>query len=144
LKILTGSIRFRFYKPETEKTKPNPNRKKTGKKSRVKPVFLLKNEPNRNRSVWTSFGFFFKIISVWLFFFIKTEPNRKWSPPTFNTIIYIFIGLFSMKIESLLCITSIWDDSKTKTFKEWKGIYAHNWPHTNNKTLIMYKCKDVS
>jgi hypothetical protein len=28
------------------------------------------------------FGFFFKkkIISIWLLFLIKTEPNRKWSP----------------------------------------------------------------
>jgi hypothetical protein len=32
LKKLTDSIRFRFYKPETEKTKPNPNRKKPEKK----------------------------------------------------------------------------------------------------------------
>jgi hypothetical protein len=35
LKKLTGSVRFRFYKPKTEKTEPNPNRKKpsqTGQK----------------------------------------------------------------------------------------------------------------
>jgi hypothetical protein len=35
LKKLTGSIRFWFYKPKTEKTEPNPNRKKpsqTGQK----------------------------------------------------------------------------------------------------------------
>ena len=25
----TGSVQFRFYKPETEKTEPNPNQKKT-------------------------------------------------------------------------------------------------------------------
>jgi hypothetical protein len=29
LKKPTGSVRFRFYKPKTKKTKPNPNRKKT-------------------------------------------------------------------------------------------------------------------
>jgi len=29
LKKLTGLIWFRFYKPETEQTEPNPNRKKT-------------------------------------------------------------------------------------------------------------------
>jgi hypothetical protein len=29
LKKPTGSVRFRFYKPETEKTEPNRNRKKT-------------------------------------------------------------------------------------------------------------------
>ena len=28
LKKPTGSVRFWFYKPETEKTEPNPNRKK--------------------------------------------------------------------------------------------------------------------
>jgi hypothetical protein len=46
LKKPTGSVWFRFYKPETEKTEPNPNKKKpiqtkklsqTGK-NRVKPV----------------------------------------------------------------------------------------------------------
>jgi hypothetical protein len=41
--------------------------------------FLSKKqtESNWNRSVWTGFKFFFLKISVWLFFFIKTEPNRK-------------------------------------------------------------------
>jgi hypothetical protein len=28
LKKSTGSVQFRFYKPKTEKTEPNPNRKK--------------------------------------------------------------------------------------------------------------------
>jgi len=95
LKKLTGSVRFRFYKPETEKTKPNPNRKKPSRarKNRVKPkkteqnrktqknraklektepnrfelVFVLK-KPNRNLSVWTGFGFFFKKIQFGYFF----------------------------------------------------------------------------
>jgi hypothetical protein len=61
LKKLTGSIRFWFYKPETEKTKPNLNRKKPEKTepnrtnlkklsqtkktepNRFEPVFILKN-----------------------------------------------------------------------------------------------------
>jgi hypothetical protein len=59
-KTPTGSVRFWFYKLETEKTKPNPNRKnqKKNRKNRAKtkktepnrfePVFVLKN---RNRSV---------------------------------------------------------------------------------------------
>jgi hypothetical protein len=40
----TGSVRFWFYKPETEKIKPNPNRKKTesNRKNRAKSVFFLK------------------------------------------------------------------------------------------------------
>jgi hypothetical protein len=50
LKKPTGSVRFWFYKPETEKPEPNPNKKKlsqTGKK-RAK---LEKTEPNqKNRA----------------------------------------------------------------------------------------------
>jgi hypothetical protein len=39
LKKPTGSVRFQFYKPETEKTEPNPNRKKSGQieKNQAKP-----------------------------------------------------------------------------------------------------------
>jgi hypothetical protein len=33
LKKPTGLFRFHFYKPETEKTEPNSNRKKTQKKT---------------------------------------------------------------------------------------------------------------
>jgi hypothetical protein len=74
LKKPTGSVRFRFYKPETEKTEPNPNRKKLEKKpsqtgknraktepksiqiektepNRFEPVFVKKTESNQNRSV---------------------------------------------------------------------------------------------
>jgi hypothetical protein len=88
LKKPIGSVRFRFYKPETEKTKPNrtPNRKKL-EKNQAKPkkpsqtslnwFCAKKTEPkpvglNRFRF---GFGFFFK--SVWLLFYIKTELNRK-------------------------------------------------------------------
>jgi hypothetical protein len=41
-KTPTGSVRFWFYKPETEKTKPNPNRKKPEKKTG-------KTEPKRKK-----------------------------------------------------------------------------------------------
>jgi len=37
---------FRFYKPKTEKTKPNPNRKKL-EKNRVKPSQIEKIESNQ-------------------------------------------------------------------------------------------------
>jgi hypothetical protein len=69
LKKLAGLVRFQFYKQKTEKTEPNRNRQKTGKKpsqtgktepkpektektepNRSEPVFSLK-KPNRNRSV---------------------------------------------------------------------------------------------
>jgi hypothetical protein len=52
LKKLTGSVRF--YMPETEKTEPNPNRRKPSQTektdpNRFEPVFVLKT--NRNWSV---------------------------------------------------------------------------------------------
>jgi hypothetical protein len=43
LKKPTGSVLFRFYKPETEKTESNPNKKKPGKK----PKQTGKTEPNQ-------------------------------------------------------------------------------------------------
>ena len=57
----TGLVRFRFYKLETEKTEPKPNQK-----NRAKPVFVLKNrtEPNRTETGR------FELISV---FFKKTK-----------------------------------------------------------------------
>jgi hypothetical protein len=39
----TSSVRFWFYKSETEKTKPNPNKKKT-KNIRAKPEKNRKNQ----------------------------------------------------------------------------------------------------
>jgi len=104
LKKPTGSVRFRFFKPETGKTEPNrtrieknqtknrakPEKTEPNRKNQAKPVFALKNrtEPNRNRSVWTGFGsvsvFFFLKNSVWLLFLIKTEPNRTVNTPTFH------------------------------------------------------------
>ena len=76
LKKSTGLVRFWFYKLETEKTKPNPNRKKPSqtekpsqnRKNRAKPEKtepkpsqtglnrFLSKKPNRNRSVWTGFS----------------------------------------------------------------------------------------
>ena len=75
LKKITGSVRF--YKPETEKTEPNQNKKtrinrikpknraklkkpsqnKKTKPNRFEPVFF-QTKPNQNWSVWTDFGFF--------------------------------------------------------------------------------------
>jgi hypothetical protein len=56
LKKPTGSVEFRFYKPETEKTEPNRTQtKKTGKKT----------EPNRKKTSQTK----------------KTEPNREKTEP---------------------------------------------------------------
>jgi hypothetical protein len=105
LKKPAGSVRF--YKPKTEprpkknKKKTEPNRQKTepNQKNQAKPVwtgFVLKTEPNRNRSVWTGFGFF-KKNSVWLlFYFIKTEPNRKWSPLAYRVVmlLWLFVKVF--------------------------------------------------
>jgi len=62
LKKPTSSVQFWFYKPETEKTKPNPNQEKTRaktEKTEPKPKKpsqtglsrFLPKKPNRNRSV---------------------------------------------------------------------------------------------
>jgi hypothetical protein len=49
LKKLTGSVRFRFFKPETEKTEPKPKKhsqtENKTKPNRFEPVFVLK-KPN--------------------------------------------------------------------------------------------------
>jgi hypothetical protein len=69
----TGSVRFRFYKPETEKTEPKPEKTEP---NQFEPVFVQKTEPKPvglNR-----FRFFLKKkIGLVTFFLIKTEPNRK-------------------------------------------------------------------
>jgi hypothetical protein len=63
LKKPTGSVRF--YKPETEKTELNPNRKKPRKnrakpeKTKSKPSKTEKTEPNRFEPVSIRFCFFF-------------------------------------------------------------------------------------
>ena len=71
LKKLTGSARFQFYKPEIEKTEPKPEKTEP---NQYETTFLLKNP--------TETGLFepvlvFFLNSVWLFFFIKTESNKK-------------------------------------------------------------------
>jgi len=61
-------VRFQFYKFETEKTEPNPNRKKLEKKpsqSRKNPSKTEKTEPNQTKMVLI--GFCSKI----------TESNRN-------------------------------------------------------------------
>jgi len=98
LKKPASPVQFRFYKQKTEKTEPNPNRKKPEKNrakleknektkpNRLEPVFVLKNRTELkpvglNRF---QFGFFF-LNSVWLVFFYKNRiepkmitPNRTW------------------------------------------------------------------
>jgi hypothetical protein len=74
LKKPTGSVRFRFYKPETEKTKPNRTEKT--KPNWFGPVFVLKNriETDRFEPILV---FFFKNNSVWLLFFNKNRTEPK-------------------------------------------------------------------
>ena len=77
LKKSTGSARFRFYKPKTEKTEPKPKKTKKNRgkpknqakpektePNRFEPVFILKNRTERkpvglNRFRF-GFGFLFK------------------------------------------------------------------------------------
>jgi len=89
LKKLAGLVRFQFYKQKTEKTEPNRNRQKTGKKpsqtgktepkpektektepNRSEPVFSLKNRTEPNPVGLTRFRFFFskKKIGLVIFF----------------------------------------------------------------------------
>jgi hypothetical protein len=82
LKKPTGLFRFHFYKPETEKTEPNSNRKKNSEKNRVKPektelnrfepVFIQKNRTEPNPVGLNRFRFFIlKKFGLVTFFFIK-------------------------------------------------------------------------
>ena len=74
-----------FYKPETEKTEPNPNKKKLKKteSNQFELVFVLKNqiEPNQNRLVWIGFGFFLKKFGLVIFFY-KNRIEPKIITPT--------------------------------------------------------------
>jgi hypothetical protein len=76
----------KLNRTETEKnrakTEPEPSQTGKTEPNWFEPVFSLKNrtEPNKTKTgrfdlVSVRFQFFFKKISVWLFFFIKTEPN---------------------------------------------------------------------
>jgi hypothetical protein len=85
LKKPTGSVWFRFYKPETEKTEPNPNKKK--------PIQTKKTKPNRKKPSQTGLNRFlskksnrtetgrfepvsvFFLNSIWLFFFNKNRTE---------------------------------------------------------------------
>ena len=81
MKKPTGSVRF--YKPETEKTELNPNRKKKPEKTEPNWKKPSQNQAKPKKPSQTGlnrfrFGFvFFLKKSVWLFFFIITESNKK-------------------------------------------------------------------
>jgi hypothetical protein len=117
-------VQFRFYKSETEKTEPNwtqtektkknqKNRAKTEKTepNRFEPVFVLKNqtEPNRNRSVWTSFGFFKKI--QFDYFLDKNRTEPKMTP-------LVLPMLLKIKISWIYCYCYVWANSKKNLKKE--------------------------
>jgi hypothetical protein len=77
LKKPTGSVWFWFFKPGTEKTEPNLNRKKLEKNraktektepNRFEPVFVLKNRTEPKPVGLNRFRFFFKKNLVLLFF----------------------------------------------------------------------------
>jgi hypothetical protein len=72
---LTGSVWFQFYKPEIEKTEPNQTQTEKNRakleiteSDRFEPIF-----PQNNQTESKPVG----LNRFWLFFFIKTEPNRK-------------------------------------------------------------------
>ena len=88
MKKPTGSVRFRFYKPETEKIEPNrikPKQKKARKKlsqtgktepNRFELVFVLKNQIEPNPVGLNRFWFFKKKL-IWLYFFDKNQTELK-------------------------------------------------------------------
>jgi hypothetical protein len=67
LKKPTGSVQFWFYKLETEKTEPNPNRNKT-EPNRFELVFVIKNRTEPKHVCLNRFWFKKKL--VWLLFFL--------------------------------------------------------------------------
>jgi hypothetical protein len=76
LKKPTSMVRFWFYKPKTEKTEPNINRKKPGKKpsqtektepNQFEPVFALKNRTETSRFELVSVFFFKKFYFNYIF-----------------------------------------------------------------------------
>jgi hypothetical protein len=73
LRKSAGSVRFWFYKPEIEKTEPNPNRKNRAK--------LEKNEPNRKKPSQTGLNRFLskktelKLVGLNRFRFLKKKIN---------------------------------------------------------------------
>jgi len=66
-----------FYKSETKKIEPNrktePKPEKT-EPNRFEPVFSQNNRTELKSVGWNCF---FLKKPVWLFFFIKIEPNKK-------------------------------------------------------------------
>jgi len=64
---------------KTEKTEPKPEKPSQTGLNRFFPKKPNRTETGRFDPV-SVFFFFKKIISVWLFFLIKTELNWKWSP----------------------------------------------------------------
>jgi hypothetical protein len=53
-------------------------------------------KPNRNRSVWPGFGFFFNFFFRFGYFYlIKTEPNQKWSSLVYTC--FIMKGIYFLK-----------------------------------------------
>ena len=83
--LLTNLNRFSYWVPdrpvktETKPSQTGLNRAKP-RQNRAKPVWTGFCPKKPKPVGLTRFQFFFKKISVWLLFFIKTEPNRKWSP----------------------------------------------------------------
>ena len=85
LKKPTGSVWFRFYKPKTEKIEPNrtqtgkkPSQTEKTKQNWFEQVFVLRNRTEPKLAGLNQFRFFLnKKNLVWLFFYIKTEPNWK-------------------------------------------------------------------
>jgi hypothetical protein len=90
LKKPADSVRFWFYKPKTEKIKPNrtqtktkPSQTKKTEPNRFELVFFIKNwiGSNRNWLVWTGFDFFIKNFQFGYFFIsLKQKKSNRIEP----------------------------------------------------------------
>jgi hypothetical protein len=93
---------FWFYKLETEKTEPNPNKK--NKKNRAKPVwsgFVMKNRTEPKPVGLNRFRFFKKYIFFGIvFFFNKNRTELKIITPTNQVLYYRWVGSWNIEFTS--------------------------------------------
>jgi len=108
LKKPTGSVRFWFYKPETEKTEPNRKKQKKTEPNQKKPSQTRKNRAKLKKPSQVGlnrFWFFLKKNSVWLLFFNRnrTEPKMITLTHSHNNcnFFYVIQHFSLLKIEFL-------------------------------------------
>jgi hypothetical protein len=119
LKKPTGTVWFWFYKPKTEKTEPNLNKKKPGKKpsqtektesNQFEPVFVLKNRTETSQFELVSV--FFKKNFVLIIFFYKNRMKQKMITSIYEgvwTVMQVISStiLFAFEIKELAVVACV-------------------------------------